>query len=381
MKKMKSIISVILAVALVASLGVVSFAATHNVNNTLTNVTSSNAATTFDNAGPTNYIATLTPAAGYRLPDDVKVEVNSIDKTDDYYLDGEIEIPFADVDGDIVITADAVKTVTLNYAEGAQTATMPASVTKDSGEDFTVSTTIPTTAGAFVFTGWNDGTDPVAPGATITNVTDDITLTAQWVASVNATFKSGGYGADKVVKVDSGVSFALPTEVEIGFTRSGYEISGWKIGSATTATPVGTAQSITASTIYTAVWTKVSSGSGNGNDAPPSNSGSGSGSSSSVSNSTFWSNTLSDVKAAKTGSTVKIDMTGRGSMPSEILTAINAKDITLSVTNGTQSLKINGKTLQLDGSTSYSFNKLLSIYAPAATLPTPPVNPGTGARA
>ena len=324
-RTMKSLVSLMLAVALAASMGVMAFAA----NEYSVDVSGMGHFVTYDNPpdfvdSGVDFTLTLEAVPGYRVPDDVTVVVDNIDVTSSVYdadtheifIDGSILTESSN--GTIVIScSDAVTLVTYEYVAGLSTAkNMPSPITGliDKGADFVVSATVPTdSSGKYIFDAWEaviNSTYVVAPGATIdgTKTTDRITLTA--------------------------------------------------------------------------MWTQISSGTGD--DSAPSNSGSGSGSSSSsTSNTTFWSNTLSTVKAAKVGETVKIDMSNRGSMSADVLKAIDGKDVTLSVSNGSQTVTINGKALKLDGSTSYSFNSLLNIYAPAATLPTPtvPVNPGTGARA
>ena len=76
------------------------------------------------------------------------------------------------------ITVNA-RTYTVTYNANGGTGA-PANGTVEEGNDFTISTTEPTKAN-YNFLGWSDGNgNTYAAGDTISNVTGDITLTAQW---------------------------------------------------------------------------------------------------------------------------------------------------------------------------------------------------------
>lgn len=82
---------------------------TYTVTNNLTNVTTSNAASTVKHGG--SYSATLSAADGYTLDGaNVTVTIGGVDFTSSVYMNGEINI--ATVSGDIVITATAVADIT-----------------------------------------------------------------------------------------------------------------------------------------------------------------------------------------------------------------------------------------------------------------------------
>ena len=82
---------------------------TYTITNNLTNVTTSNTASTVEQGG--SYSATLSAADGYTLDGaNVTVTIGGVDFTSSVYLNGEINI--ATVSGDIVITATAVADIT-----------------------------------------------------------------------------------------------------------------------------------------------------------------------------------------------------------------------------------------------------------------------------
>lgn len=91
-------------------------AVTYTVTNTLTNVTSDNAAASVEEN--TAYTATLTAADGYEL-DTVTVTMGGTDVTADVYADGVVNI--VAVTGDVVITVSAVeKASSLEYIDISQ---------------------------------------------------------------------------------------------------------------------------------------------------------------------------------------------------------------------------------------------------------------------
>ena len=98
----------------------------------------------------------------------------------------------ADFDGntanpiDVTVTANATYTAVfeakkaITFDKGEGTGTAPAVAYVSSGDDFTIPEAFFIYKADATLTGWNDGTNDYNPGNVITNVTTDITLTAQY---------------------------------------------------------------------------------------------------------------------------------------------------------------------------------------------------------
>ena len=82
------------------------------VSHVLTNLTSSNTATTL--ASGEDYVTTLIPAVGYAVPTSLRVKINgsNVSSSKYTYTDGTLTIPAANITGDIVITATAIESWT-----------------------------------------------------------------------------------------------------------------------------------------------------------------------------------------------------------------------------------------------------------------------------
>ena len=84
---------------------------------------------------------------------------------------------------------EAKKAITFNKGEG--TGTVPATEYVMDGEDYTTPKAFFLTKSGSSFSGWSDGVNTYAAGATISNVTSDITLTAQFAANTKVLGDAG----------------------------------------------------------------------------------------------------------------------------------------------------------------------------------------------
>ena len=156
-------------------------------------------------------------------------------------------------------------TITYNLNSGTATGITNTSVAP--GGSHTVTSVTPTRTG-YKFTGWLSSQDNQVKqgGATISNITSNLTLTAQWSQLLtyvyNANKPSGALSSTNPSGVPttggtvaSGESFNLATGTP---TLTGYTFAGWNTAANGTGTSVaaGGSTSITAATTFYAQWTE-----------------------------------------------------------------------------------------------------------------------------
>ncbi len=207
------------------------------VTNTLTNVSTSNEATTIDRGAP--YTATLTVAAGHTM-NRVTVTMGGVDITATAYSNGEISIPSAT--GNIVITAialdngtyynitNALTNVTTNNSLTVIEEGTPYSATLTAKSGYQIDTVSVTMGGSDVTASvYSNGV------VTIGSVTGDVVITANAVAEVveetgpwksgiltsNGTItgnNTGGMYYDEFIQVAPGSKIYLYNTAEGWFT-------------------------------------------------------------------------------------------------------------------------------------------------------------------
>ena len=173
----------------------------------------------------------------------------------------------SNVTSNITLTSKWIARYTVSYnGNGHNSGTAPATVTVDSGGSTTAAAN-PFTKTGSTFTGWNTAANgsgtSYAAGATISNITSNITLYAQWQGNPTITFnanKPTGAGAANVAGTPSNTTvtyntaYTLPTSTP---TLKGYTFAGWKKDNAGTAISAGgSAGNITANTTFYAQWTE-----------------------------------------------------------------------------------------------------------------------------
>ena len=111
-----------------------------------------------------------------------------------------------------------------------------------SGSDYIIPTAVPTQVGK-TFTHWSDGTNTYAAGATINDLTNDITLTAQWkvaqhTVTLNPNYPDGETGTftyeagelvdgNLVLTYDYNTASMTIASLYTSLTLDGYEFGGW----------------------------------------------------------------------------------------------------------------------------------------------------------
>lgn len=173
----------------------------------------------------------------------------------------------SNVTSNITLTAKWIARYTVSYnGNGHNSGTAPATVTVDSGGSTTAAAN-PFTKTGSTFTGWNTAANgsgtAYAAGATISNITSNITLYAQWQGNPTITFnanKPTGAGSANVAGTPSSTTvtyntaYTLPTSTP---TLKGYTFAGWKKDNTGTAISAGgSAGNITANTTFYAQWTE-----------------------------------------------------------------------------------------------------------------------------
>lgn len=173
----------------------------------------------------------------------------------------------SNVTSNITLTAKWIARYTVSYnGNGHNSGTAPATVTVDSGGSTTAAAN-PFTKTGSTFTGWNTAANgsgtSYAAGATISNITSNITLYAQWQGNPTISFnanKPTGAGSANVAGTPSSTTvtyntaYTLPTSTP---TLKGYTFAGWKKDNAGTAINAGgSAGNITANTTFYAQWTE-----------------------------------------------------------------------------------------------------------------------------
>lgn len=176
----------------------------------------------------------------------------------------------SNVTSNITLTAKWIARYTVSYnGNGSTSGTAPATVTVDSGGSTTAAAN-PFTKTGSTFTGWNTAANgsgtSYAAGATISNITSNITLYAQWQGNPTITFnanKPTGAGSANVAGQPANVSshpynttYTLPTTTP---TLKGYTFAGWNTaanGTGTAYAAGATTSAITANTTFYAQWTE-----------------------------------------------------------------------------------------------------------------------------
>lgn len=174
----------------------------------------------------------------------------------------------SNVTSNITLTAKWIARYTVSYnGNGHNSGTAPATVTVDSGGSTTAAAN-PFTKTGSTFTGWNTAANgsgtSYAAGATISNITSNITLYAQWQGNPTITFEANkptGAGSANVAGLPANVSshpyntaYTLPTATP---TLKGYTFAGWKKDNTGSTINAGaSAGNITANTKFYAQWTE-----------------------------------------------------------------------------------------------------------------------------
>jgi uncharacterized repeat protein (TIGR02543 family) len=144
---------------------------------------------------------------------------------------------------------------TVTYAGTTSSGSLPAQLTnKYIGETLTASSSSGFARSGFAFTGWSDGTNLYAAGATYTISSTDVTLTAQWSAvSYSVTYlANGGSGTlPTQSNLSNGETFTVGVN---SLTKTGYSFVAWNDGSANYA-PGATYTMSAANTSLIAQWT------------------------------------------------------------------------------------------------------------------------------
>ena len=136
------------------SVGTLQYRALFNVTKNLTNLSSTGASTVKFGS---NYIAKLTPDAGYKLPDSITVKVNGAATSDYTYKSstGDIKVNYSAIRGDIEISASAPpQTYTVTFdMQGGKGGTKSAQATYTQ----TMPNVTPPTRDGYTFGGYFDG--------------------------------------------------------------------------------------------------------------------------------------------------------------------------------------------------------------------------------
>lgn len=146
-----------------------------------------------------------------------------------------------------------------------------------SGSDYIIPTAVPTQVGK-TFTHWSDGTNTYAAGATINNLTNDITLTAQWKVAQHTVTLNPNYPAGKTgtftdkdgntingnleLIYDYNTASKTITDLYTSLTLDGYEFGGWYNANGSNPGEVSGSKctvtdNITGNKTYYAKWTKL----------------------------------------------------------------------------------------------------------------------------
>ena len=174
----------------------------------------------------------------------------------------------SNVTSNITLTAKWLAQYTVSYnGNGSTSGTAPTTVTVDSGGSTTAAAN-PFTKTGSTFTGWNTAANgsgtSYAAGATISNITSNIILYAQWQGNPTITFEANkptGAGSANVAGLPANVSshpyntaYTLPTTMP---TLKGYTFAGWKKDNTGSTINAGaSAGNITANTKFYAQWTE-----------------------------------------------------------------------------------------------------------------------------
>jgi len=162
------------------------------------------------------------------------------------WYNGATEWDFSDaVTGDLVLTADWIKTwtVTFVYDNGDPNYV----ITVDDG-DPVGKPADPTRSGGYRFNTWFNGSVEWDFDSDV--VTDDTTLTAQWIKTWEVTFVYGNGDANDVVTVDDGDVVGKPADPS---RSGGYRFDTWYNG----ATEWNFSDAVTGDLVLTADWIKT----------------------------------------------------------------------------------------------------------------------------
>ena len=175
----------------------------------------------------------------------------------------------SNVTSNITLTAKWIARYTVSYnGNGHNSGTAPTTVTVDSGGSTTAAAN-PFTKTGSTFTGWNTAANGTgtsyAAGATISNITSNIILYAQWKGDPTITFnvnKPTGAGSANVAGTPSNTTVAYNTTYKLPTatpTLKGYTFAGWNTaanGTGTAYAAGATTSAITANTTFYAQWTE-----------------------------------------------------------------------------------------------------------------------------
>ena len=127
---------------------------------------------------------------------------------------------------------------------------------------YTVSDVIQTAKGGYTFTGWKvygpckQNGAKVNAGEQLTNITGDITLTADYEQNYTITFQSEYSGASGLMTsaTSNGTKYTVPVEP----TMYGFTFAGWEVTSGTATVNDNEVSNIASNITLTAQWTKDS---------------------------------------------------------------------------------------------------------------------------
>jgi uncharacterized repeat protein (TIGR02543 family) len=144
---------------------------------------------------------------------------------------------------------------TVTYALNSGSGTTPTQLTnKYIGDTFTVSSASLFSRAGFAFTGWSDGTNSYAAGATYTVASSDVTLTAQWTGlSYSISYAANGGSGLLPTQINLSNSETFTVQAN-SLTKTGYSFVAWNDGTANFA-PGATYTMSTANVSLIAQWT------------------------------------------------------------------------------------------------------------------------------
>ena len=123
------------------------------------------------------------------------------------------------------------------------------------GEDLTLPGAGSTTKTGYVLNGWNVNGTIYSPGATVSGITTDTTIKAEWeLATYTITYDVDGGSAISDGTLTYGDVLTLPGSDST--LKSGYKLTGWMVNG-TEYAPGATVSGISADTTIKAVWTDV----------------------------------------------------------------------------------------------------------------------------
>ena len=157
------------------------------------------------------------------------------------------------------VTAVFATSYTVSFESNGGSGTLPTQVDVATAGTFAVAAGTGLTKAGYTFSGWNDGTNTYAAGATYTMGASNVTLTAQWTINsytVNFDINGGTGGTMSSQSAYYNVATALTAN---NFTKTGYSFAGWNTlasGSGTAYVGGASYPFITSTTLY-AQWTAI----------------------------------------------------------------------------------------------------------------------------